>query len=137
MMQLHSLYEKTTSLFQIQPYVNGTLYSLLGHGQIAGTAKSIGLDKELEHMHNHGDPDTKRQLEYILDQLNNQGQQNNHSSTEDEEVSTISDEEDDESMEEDIDIEEEIDVNDPIAPDPGELFGVEFLEQNYIVETGT
>lgn len=83
--------------FQIQPYVNGTLYSLLGHGQIAGTAKSIGLDKELEHMHDHGDPDTKRQLEYILDQMNHSEQNQGQNSSEDE-VSTISDEEDDESM---------------------------------------
>ena len=40
-------------------------------------------------------------------------------------------------QEEDIEIEEEINVNDPVAPSPGELYGVDFLEQNYIVETET
>ncbi len=92
--------------------MNGTLYSLLRHPFLATQARQMGLDRRLEdalHKSNGGDPQNRKQLTHILQQLgsgsSSRGQQQRVPSTEDDTshnssstTTTISDEEDDESV---------------------------------------
>ena len=76
------------------------------------------------------DEETKKQLEYILDQLN---------VTEDsqDDGSVISDEDSDENVDDDIEIEEEIDQQDPLISRADEISGFKLLEANYIKRPAT
>ena len=58
-------------LFQILPYVNGTLYSLLSSTRILNQAKDIGLQERLIQAANKTDCDeeSKRQIAYLLEQF--------------------------------------------------------------------
>ena len=67
--------------------------------------------------------ETRKQLEYILDQL--------RSPDTSEESSIISDDESDDIIDEDIDIEEEIDESDPVLARNDEMSGFVLLEQKY------
>lgn len=89
------------------PYVNGSLFSLLSHNQFCQEAKEIGLDQNLEETHNTGDPETRKQVQYLLNLL--ESHQSNSSisscstsvgdvSSTNEDISTISDDDDDESI---------------------------------------
>ncbi len=48
------------------PYVNGTLYSLLGNPKIAETAKNMNLAKKLEAVDNNDNAEAKMQIGYVL-----------------------------------------------------------------------
>jgi len=62
---------ETQNLFQILPYVNGTLYSLLSSTRILNQAKNIGLQERLIQASNKNDCDaeSKRQISYLLEQF--------------------------------------------------------------------
>ena len=68
--------------------------------------------------------ETRRQLEYILDQL-----RSTESNSEDNSI--ISDDESDDAVDEDIEIEEEIDEIDPVVARPDEMSGFDLLEKRY------
>ena len=68
--------------------------------------------------------ETRKQLEYILDQLRSK-------ETSSEESSIISDDESDDAVDEDIEIEEEIDEFDPVEARRDELCGFDLLEKKW------
>ncbi|TRY79172.1 hypothetical protein TCAL_13089 [Tigriopus californicus] len=125
------------NLKQIFPYLNGTLFSLLSHRQIALKAVEMDLQQHIEKIHSQVDEDAKPQLEHILDQLcqttGSSPTSQESGSSFDESTSTISEVDDDESMDEDIEIEDEIDANDPLIHHEDDDFGMEFLVKNFIV----
>eukprot|EP00929_Paragymnodinium_shiwhaense_P040939 TRINITY_DN2129_c0_g1_i1.p1 TRINITY_DN2129_c0_g1~~TRINITY_DN2129_c0_g1_i1.p1 ORF type:complete len:681 (-),score=137.15 TRINITY_DN2129_c0_g1_i1:144-2186(-) len=56
---------------QIRTHINGTLYSLLTVPSFRAKARQDGVDSILRSIHAHaGDDVTRRQLEYLLEQLN-------------------------------------------------------------------
>ena len=112
----------------INPYVNGTLYSLLGNREINETARSLGVEQRILSKCQNCEEETRRQLEYILDQLRGEdtGEDPGVVSEEEEEGG----EEDD--LEEVIDIEEEIDQDDPVVARRDELAGLKLLQQRYL-----
>ena len=57
--------------FQILPYVNGTLYSLLSSNRILNQARNIGLHEQLiQALKDDGcDAESKRQIAYLLEKF--------------------------------------------------------------------
>lgn len=111
---------------QVRTYVNGTLYSILTRQKLKTRASELSMDKKLQNLKNASDEHFKRQIQYILDQLN-------YESTED----CLSDDNDDEIEDRD---EEEPDLDEFIAEDEDMddviqepiLVGEELLVQKYI-----
>ena len=112
----------------INPYVNGTLYSLLGNREINVAARSLGVEQRIIRKCQNCEEETRRQLEYILDQL--RGEDTG------EDPGVVSEEEEEggeaEEVEEVIDIEEEIDEDDPVVARRDELAGLQLLQQRYL-----
>ena len=79
--------------------MNGTLYSLLSHSQIAQRAKSLELEKVLEESQKStSDKDTRKQINFILEQIHKSSPSSSSNEDSVDDASTISDEEDDESI---------------------------------------
>lgn len=57
---------------QVRTYVNGTLYSILTRQKLKEKAYAIGLDQTLKELMRNTDMHFKRQIQYILDQLDNE-----------------------------------------------------------------
>ena len=112
----------------INPYVNGTLYSLLGNRQINVAARSLGVEQRIINKCQNCEEETRRQLEYILDQL--RGEDTG------EDPGVVSEEEDEggeaDEVEEVVDIEEEIDEDDPVVARRDELSGLQLLQDRYL-----
>ena len=125
--------------------MNGALYSLLGNKEINIVAQDMGIENKIiekcqvkKKCHKHTnksvyqdcEEETKKQLEYILDQL--------RSPDTSEESSVISDDEESEELaDEDIDIEEEIDDDDPVQARHDEISGFPLLESRYLARPVT
>ena len=112
----------------INPYVNGTLYSLLGNREINVAARSLGVEQRIISKCQNCEEETRRQLEYILDQL--RGEDTG------EDPGVVSEEEEEggeaDEVEEVVDIEEEIDEDDPVVARRDELAGLQLLQQRYL-----
>ena len=127
-------------IFQINPYINGAMYSLLSHKDINKVAQNMEIESKilekcqvfsqkyskLYFIFNCQDceEETKKQLEYILDQLRSPDMSDDSG--------MISDEETDDTTDEDIYIEEEIDEADPVLARNDEISGFVLLEQRYL-----
>ena len=85
----------------------------------------MGIENKIIEKCQDCEEETRKQLEYILDQL--------RSPDTSEESGVISDDEADEVVDEDIDIEEEIDHADPVVARPDEMSGRILLEQKYLM----
>ena len=57
---------------QVRTYVNGTLYSIFARKNLREQAKELGMPEVLQYLMNQVDDQFKRQIQYILEQLNNQ-----------------------------------------------------------------
>ena len=57
---------------QVRTYVNGTLYSIFTRKKLREQAKELGMPEVLQYLMNQVDDQFKRQIQYILEQLNNQ-----------------------------------------------------------------
>ena len=101
------------------------MYSLLGNKEINVVAQKMGIENKIIEKCQDCEEETRKQLEYILDQL--------RSPDTSEESGVISDDETDEVVDEDIDIEEEIDHADPVVARPDEMSGRILLEQKYLM----
>ncbi|XP_043196304.1 lisH domain-containing protein ARMC9-like [Amphibalanus amphitrite] len=106
-----------SSYAQVLPYVNGTLYSLLGQPEIRARATKLGLGQVLEYFMEQGSTDLRRQLEYIMRQYRGEGVDGAASDSED----------GDEDIEDTEFLEEDIDGDDPVVAEAGELDGEELL----------
>lgn len=87
---------------QVRTYVNGTLYSILTRLQLKEHAFELGMDEALRFLMHQSDDHLKRQIQYILDQLNS------------EQEDCLSDDNDDDPEDRD---EDESEIDDYIAED--------------------
>lgn len=112
--------------YQVRSYVNGIFYSILSRHSLKEHAKNMGLEEKLESMKESLEAEDRKQIEYILDQMNCEY-----------EDSCCSDENDNDN--EDIDLtgveESEIMSEDETFEDfmniPGVLYGDDLLNKEY------
>ncbi len=57
---------------QVRTYVNGTLYSIFTRAKLREEAKELGMPDVLQYLMNQSDDQFKKQIQYILEQLFNQ-----------------------------------------------------------------
>ncbi|XP_044890539.1 lisH domain-containing protein ARMC9 isoform X4 [Felis catus] len=109
---------------EIQPYVNGALYSILSIPSIREEARAMGMEYVLRCFIKEGNAEMVRQIEFIIKQLNSEELQDGVLESDDDE------EEDDE---EDHDImEADLDKDELIQPQLGELSGEKLLTTEYL-----
>ncbi|XP_029788730.1 lisH domain-containing protein ARMC9 [Suricata suricatta] len=109
---------------EIQPYVNGALYSILSIPSIREEARAMGMEDILRCFIKEGNAEMVRQIEFIIKQLNSEEQVDGVLESDDDE------EEDDE---EDHDImEADLDKDELIQPQLGELSGEKLLTTEYL-----
>nr|XP_004610922.1 unnamed protein product [Sorex araneus] len=110
--------------YEIQPYVNGALYSVLSVPSIREEARAMGMEDILRCFIKEGSPEMVRQVEFILRQLG---------SEEPLDGDVESDDEEDEDEEEDHDtMEADLDKDELIQPQLGELAGEKLLTTEYL-----
>ncbi|XP_032211036.1 lisH domain-containing protein ARMC9 isoform X2 [Mustela erminea] len=109
---------------EIQPYVNGALYSILSIPSIREEARAMGMEDILRCFIKEGNAEMVRQIEFIIKQLNSE-----------ELLDGVleSDDDEDEDDEEDHDImEADLDKDELIQPQLGELSGEKLLTTEYL-----
>ncbi|XP_071946131.1 lisH domain-containing protein ARMC9-like isoform X2 [Antedon mediterranea] len=115
---------------EIQPFLNGTLYSLLDLPEIREEAKEMGLEDMLKcFMEEEPDSDLNRQLHYIIKKLNIDAVAEE----------SESDDEDEDENEEDADqdsMEADLDKKELLRPRSGELTGDKLLYTHYMMGSG-
>jgi len=118
---------------QVRTYVNGTLYSIFTRKKLRDEAKSLGMPEVLEYLMNQSDDQFKRQIQYILEQLNNdedkEGDSGSLNANDDED---LEDDEDDEEDDDEILEEEEGEFND-IINEQGLLVGEDLLVNEFML----
>ena len=109
---------------QVRTYVNGTLYSIFTRAKIREEANALGMRTFLEHLMEQSDEQFRRQIQYILEQLNsnNDGDGDNKDGAQSINANEGEDDIDDEDEEDDDDDEEE------------EMFDAEDAEFNDIID---
>uniref|UniRef100_A0A8B9BQJ0 LisH domain-containing protein ARMC9 n=1 Tax=Anser brachyrhynchus TaxID=132585 RepID=A0A8B9BQJ0_9AVES len=109
---------------EIQPYVNGALYSILAIPSVREEARAMGMEEILRCFIKEGNAEMIRQIEFIIKQLNSEPLND----------STVSDdEEEEEDEEEDHDImEADLDKDEILQPQLGELTGEKLLTTEYL-----
>ncbi|XP_069871136.1 lisH domain-containing protein ARMC9 isoform X3 [Dipodomys merriami] len=109
---------------EIQPYVNGALYSILSIPSIREEARAMGMEDILRCFIKEGNAEMVRQIEFIIKQL---------SSEELLDGVLESDDDEDEDDEEDHDtMEADLDKDELIQPQLGELSGEKLLTTEYL-----
>ncbi|XP_011726468.2 lisH domain-containing protein ARMC9 isoform X10 [Macaca nemestrina] len=109
---------------EIQPYVNGALYSILSVPSIREEARAMGMEDILRCFIKEGNAEMIRQIEFIIKQLD---------SEELPDGVLESDDDEDEDDEEDHDImEADLDKDELIQPQLGELSGEKLLTTEYL-----
>lgn len=109
---------------EIQPYVNGALYSILSVPSIREEARAMGMEDILHCFIKEGHAEMIRQVEFILKQLNSEELADGVLESDDDEEED--DEEDHDTMEADLDKDE------LIQPQLGELSGEKLLTTEYL-----
>ncbi|GAB1285181.1 LisH domain-containing protein ARMC9 [Apodemus speciosus] len=109
---------------EIQPYVNGALYSILSIPSIREEARAMGMEDILRCFIKEGSAEMIRQIEFIIKQLNSEDLPDGVLESDDDE---------DEDDEEDHDImEADLDKDELIQPQLGELSGEKLLTTEYL-----
>ncbi|XP_031224117.1 lisH domain-containing protein ARMC9 isoform X3 [Mastomys coucha] len=112
---------------EIQPYVNGALYSILSIPSIREEARAMGMEDILRCFLKEGNAEMVRQIEFIIKQLNSEDLLDGVLESDDDE---------DEDDEEDHDImeamEADLDKDELIQPQLGELSGEKLLTTEYL-----
>ncbi|XP_067370792.1 lisH domain-containing protein ARMC9 isoform X2 [Channa argus] len=106
---------------EIRPYVNGALYSVLCIPSVRQDAKEMSVEEILRCYSKEENPDLKRQIEFIIKQLNSA----------EEEGPESDDEEDDDDNDEDL-LETDLDKEEILQPQPRELSGESLLTTEYL-----
>ncbi|XP_045701755.1 lisH domain-containing protein ARMC9 isoform X1 [Phyllostomus hastatus] len=109
---------------EIQPYVNGALYSILSIPSIREEARAMGMEDILRCFIKEGNAEMIRQIEFIIKQLNSEELPDGILESDDDEDED--DEEDRDTMEADLDKDE------LIQPQLGELSGEKLLTTEYL-----
>ncbi|XP_044887132.1 lisH domain-containing protein ARMC9 isoform X2 [Mauremys mutica] len=110
---------------EIQPYVNGALYSILAIPSIREEARAMGMEEILRCFIKEGNAEMIRQIEFIIKQLNSEDPLDDSVESDDEEEDE-DDEEDHDTMEADLDKDE------VLQPQLGELSGEKLLTTEYL-----
>ncbi|XP_006893604.1 PREDICTED: lisH domain-containing protein ARMC9 [Elephantulus edwardii] len=110
---------------EIQPYVNGALYSILSIPSIREEARAMGMEDILRCFIREGNAEVIRQIEFIIKQLNSEEQLDGDPESDDDDEDE-DDEEDHDTMEADLDKDE------LIQPQLGELSGEKLLTTEYL-----
>jgi len=111
---------------QVRTYINGTLYSVLTRPNLKEKAKAMGMEDILQYLMKTSDEQFKRQIQYILDQLNSEAQEEYFSDeNEDDFDNDDSDDEDDDDFNEEEDMDDIIEEDDVLTGE--DLLGKEFL----------
>uniref|UniRef100_A0A8C4VA21 LisH domain-containing protein ARMC9 n=1 Tax=Falco tinnunculus TaxID=100819 RepID=A0A8C4VA21_FALTI len=109
---------------EIQPYVNGALYSILDIPSIREEARAMGMEEILRCFIKERNAEMIRQIEFIIKQLNSEEPLND---------SIISDDEEEEEDVEDHDImEADLNRGEVLQPQLGELAGEKLLTTEYL-----
>ncbi|XP_062484974.1 lisH domain-containing protein ARMC9 isoform X8 [Pezoporus occidentalis] len=109
---------------EIQPYVNGALYSILAIPSVREEARAMGMEEILRCFVKEGNAEMIRQTEYIIRQLNSEPLNDGIVSD---------DEEEENNKEEDHDImEADLDKDEVLQPQLGELTGEKLLTTEYL-----
>ncbi|KAM7104518.1 lisH domain-containing protein ARMC9 isoform 2-T2 [Molossus nigricans] len=109
---------------EIQPYVNGALYSILSIPSVREEARAMGMEDILRCFMKEGNAEMTRQIEFIIKQLNSEELPGG---------GLDSDDDDDEDEEEDHDtMEADLDKDELIQPQLGELSGEKLLTTEYL-----
>jgi len=123
---------------QVRTYVNGTLYSIFTRKKLREEAKELGMQEVLLYLRNQSDEQFKRQIQYILEQLEAQGDTQPEQQSEgeieggeDEDEDFDEDDEEEEDEEEEIMEEEDGEFND-IIDQKGIQVGEDLLEGEFI-----
>ncbi|XP_062901773.1 lisH domain-containing protein ARMC9 isoform X3 [Mobula hypostoma] len=111
--------------YEIRPYVNGALYSILAIPSLREEAKAMGMEEILLCFIKEGNSEMNRQLEFIIKQLNSE-EMLEDSDSDDEGEDDDDDEDDPDAMEADLDKAE------ILKPQPGELSGEKLLTAEYL-----
>ncbi|XP_059801288.1 lisH domain-containing protein ARMC9 isoform X8 [Hypanus sabinus] len=111
--------------YEIRPYVNGALYSILAIPSLREEAKAMGMEEILRCFIKEGNSEMNRQLEFIIKQLNSE-EMLEDSDSDDEGEDDDDDEDDPDAMEADLDKAE------ILKPQPGELSGEKLLTAEYL-----
>ncbi|XP_063093186.1 lisH domain-containing protein ARMC9 isoform X3 [Cavia porcellus] len=110
---------------EIQPYVNGALYSILSIPSIREEARAMGMEEILRCFIREGSAEMVRQIEFIIRQLNSEELLDGAPESDDDEEEQ-EEEEDHDTMEADLDKDE------LIQPQLGELSGEKLLTTEYL-----
>ncbi|XP_053896327.1 lisH domain-containing protein ARMC9 isoform X1 [Malaclemys terrapin pileata] len=110
---------------EIQPYVNGALYSILAIPSIREEARAMGMEEILRCFIKEGNAEMIRQIEFIIKQLNSEEPLDDSVESDDEEEDE-DDEEDHDTMEADLDKDE------VLQPQLGDLSGEKLLTTEYL-----
>ncbi|XP_039233988.1 lisH domain-containing protein ARMC9 isoform X1 [Pipra filicauda] len=110
---------------EIQPYVNGALYSILAIPSVREEARAMGMEEILRCFIKEGNAEMIRQIEFIIKQLNSEEPLNDGIVSDDEE------EEEDEEEDHDI-LEADLDKDEVLQPQLGELSGEKLLTTEYL-----
>ncbi|XP_074859915.1 lisH domain-containing protein ARMC9 isoform X2 [Carettochelys insculpta] len=110
---------------EIQPYVNGALYSILAIPSIREEARAMGMEEILRCFIKEGNAEMIRQIEFIIKQLSSE-EPFDYSVESDDEEEDEDDEEDHGTMEADLDKDE------VLQPQLGELSGEKLLTTEYL-----
>lgn len=108
---------------QVRTYINGTLYSILSRPMLKVRARDMGLEIKLRRLLSNSDEMLQKQIQYIIDQLNADGEE-----------SSISDEDaddDDQEGNEDEETEQISDDEDDVEEEGAGLIGEELLRQEF------
>ncbi|NXP18913.1 ARMC9 protein, partial [Scytalopus superciliaris] len=111
--------------YEIQPYVNGALYSILAIPSVREQARAMGMEEILRCFIKEGNAEIIRQIEFIIKQLNSEEPLNDDVVSDDEE------EEEDEEEDHDI-MEADLDKDEVLQPQLGELAGEKLLTTEYL-----
>uniref|UniRef100_A0A8C4RYL4 LisH domain-containing protein ARMC9 n=1 Tax=Erpetoichthys calabaricus TaxID=27687 RepID=A0A8C4RYL4_ERPCA len=107
--------------YEIRPYVNGALYSILAIPSIREEAKAMGMEEILRCFCKEGNAEMNRQIEFIIKQLN---------SAEVYDDGLESDDEDEDDYDENA-MESDLDKAEVLQPQPRELSGEALLNSEY------
>lgn len=111
---------------QVRTYVNGTLYSIFTRKKLREEAKELGMPEVLQYLMEQSDEQFKRQIQYILEQLNNNNDGLQDGDNKDGAQSINANEGEDDIDDEDEDDEEE--------DDEEEMFDAEDAEFNDVID---
>nr|CAB3223157.1 lisH domain-containing protein ARMC9 [Phallusia mammillata] len=110
---------------EIRPYVNGALYSVLSNPVVRNEAVGMGLESVLRDFMDGEQEEFRRQLDFIIKQLNKPEDESD--------VLNESDDEGDEDDDEDQDaMEADLDKDEVIVPRPNEVTGEQLLCSEYL-----